>query len=70
MQRAGAIARLVVDELEGLGCDVSLGACTESIKMAAKALFAGRSLSDYYTEGTWVTLKSGQLQYVYTNFLT
>jgi hypothetical protein len=56
MQRAGAIARLVVNELEDLGCDVSLGACTdESIKMAAKELFAGRSLSDYYTEGTWVT---------------
>jgi hypothetical protein len=59
MQRAGAIARLVIDELEDLGCDVSLGACMENIKMTAKELFAGRTLSDYYTEGTWV--KSGQL---------
>ena len=47
---AGAIAKLVIDELEGWGCDTTTG-CPE-MKDAAMAAFAGRTLDDYYTEGT------------------
>jgi hypothetical protein len=48
MTRAGAIARQVIDELESLGCDTMEG-CPDND--AAREAFAGRSLSDYYTEG-------------------
>ena len=47
MVRAGAIARKVIDELEDLGCNTKEGGCDSSLK----DLFAGRTLSDYYTEG-------------------
>jgi len=50
MIRAGAIARQVLDELEGMGCDTSTG-CSGATATAAKAAFAGRTLDDYYTEG-------------------
>ena len=50
MIRAGAIAKLVIDELEAWGCDTTTG-CPE-MKDAAMAAFAGRDLDDYYTEGT------------------
>ncbi len=50
MVRAGAVAKLVLEELEGLGCDTSTG-CDGSTADAAKAAFAGRTLEDYYTEG-------------------
>ena len=49
MTRAGAIARQVIDELEGLGCNTTVG-CPNNT--AAQTAFRGRSLDDYYTEGT------------------
>lgn len=49
MARAGAIARQVIDELERLGCDTTVGCPNNTI---AKAAFRNRNLSDYYTEGT------------------
>jgi len=49
MIRAGAIAKLIVKELEeDFGCDTKVG-CPDNA--AAKASFSGRTLSDYYTEG-------------------
>lgn len=48
MTRAGAIARQIIDELESLGCNTMEG-CPDNT--AAIEAFAGRSLSDYYTEG-------------------
>ena len=50
MIRAGAIAKEVLAELEGMGCDTTNG-CTGATADAAKAAFAGRTLDDYYTEG-------------------
>ena len=51
MIRAGAVAKKVLMELEGMGCDTSNG-CTGSVADAALAAFSGRTLSDYYyTEG-------------------
>jgi hypothetical protein len=52
MVRAGSIARQVIDELADLGCDVTLGECLENLKQVAKDQFGGRTLEDYYTEGT------------------
>lgn len=49
MARAGAIARRVIDELESLGCNTTLGCPNNTAAMAA---FQGRNLSYYYTEGT------------------
>lgn len=48
MIRTGAIAKKVIDELEGMGCDTKMGCPSMA---AAKTAFAGRTLSDYYTEG-------------------
>lgn len=48
MVRAGAVGKRVVDELTGLGCDIVNG-CPDNAQ--AKSAFAGRTLSDYYTEG-------------------
>lgn len=50
MIRAGAIAKQVVSELKGMGVDISKGA-SGALAAQAKAAFAGRTLSDYYTEG-------------------
>ena len=52
MVRAGAIAKQVVEELEGLGCDIQAGCEGTPEGTAARAAFAGRNLTDYYTEGT------------------
>jgi hypothetical protein len=49
MVRSGAIARQVLDELEEMGCDTSMG-CMD-MEQTAKDKFAGRTLADYYTEG-------------------
>ena len=49
MARAGAIARQVIDELESLGCNTTIGCPNNTAAMAA---FQGRNLSYYYTEGT------------------
>jgi alkaline phosphatase len=48
MVRAGAIAKAVIEELEGMGCDTKTGCASMA---AAKSAFAGRALADYYTEG-------------------
>jgi len=50
MIRAGAIAKKVLAELEGMGVDTKAGA-TGELAATAKAAFAGRTLNDYYTEG-------------------
>lgn len=50
MIRAGAIAKQVIKELELMGVDVNNGS-TGEVAEKAKAAFAGRSLTDYYTEG-------------------
>eukprot|EP00956_Cyclotella_meneghiniana_P019253 scaffold32871_cov31-Cyclotella_meneghiniana.AAC.2 len=51
MIRAGAIAKLVIKELEGLGVDIKTGAETDALAASAKAAFAGRVLNDYYIAG-------------------
>lgn len=48
MIRAGAIAKQVIDELEGMGCDTKVG-CPDMD--AAMSAFEGRTLDHYYTEG-------------------
>jgi alkaline phosphatase len=48
MSRAGAIAKRVLDELQGLGCDTKVG-CPDNLE--AIEAFAGRTLDDYYTSG-------------------
>lgn len=48
MTRAGVIAKKVVAELKSLGCDIVTG-CPGN--QAALNTFAGRTLSNYYTEG-------------------
>ena len=50
MIRAGAIAKRVLKELESMGIDVKNGS-TGEVADKAKEAFAGRTLSDYYTEG-------------------
>ena len=50
MIRASAIAKQVMKELEFMGVDVNNGS-TGEVAEKAKAAFAGRSLTDYYTEG-------------------
>lgn len=50
MIRAGAIAKKVLTELEGLGVDIKTGA-TGALAESAKAAFAGRTLNDYYISG-------------------
>lgn len=50
MVRAGAIAKQVVAELKAMNVDIKAGA-TGDAATAAKAKFAGRRLSNYYTEG-------------------
>jgi hypothetical protein len=59
MVRAGAIARRVIDELEGMGCDTKTG-CPD-LTMAAEA-FKGRTLADYYTEGKGTGLSFQELE--------
>ena len=49
MVRAGAIAKAVIEELEGMGCNTKTGCA--SMAASAKSAFAGRALADYYTEG-------------------
>ena len=51
MARAGAVAKQVIVELESMGIDIKNGT-TGDLADAAKAAFAGRTLDDYYTEGT------------------
>jgi len=51
MIRAGAIAKKVLAELTDMGIDTTVGATSDAQKASAKAMFAGRKLSDYYTEG-------------------
>jgi hypothetical protein len=51
MERTGAIAKRILVELAEIGCDATSGECTDSQKAAALDRFAGRTLSDYYTEG-------------------
>jgi hypothetical protein len=50
MTRAGAIGKRVVEELKGLGCDIANGC---SGNQAAIDAFSGRTLADFYTEGTY-----------------
>lgn len=50
MIRAGAVAKQVVAELQGMGVNISTGA-SGALAAQAKAAFAGRTLSDYYTAG-------------------
>lgn len=50
MIRAGAIAKQVLKELEGMGIDIKQGTTGASAD-SAKAAFAGRTTKDYYTEG-------------------
>lgn len=50
MIRAGAVAKRVIKELEGMGVDIKNGS-TGAIAAAAKAAFAGRVLNDYYIAG-------------------
>lgn len=52
MIRAGAIAKLVLAELEDMGCDTKTGCPNSDVGDAVMEVFAGRTLSDYYTEGT------------------
>jgi hypothetical protein len=51
MERTGAIAKRILVELAEIGCDATSGECSDSQKADALARFAGRTLSDYYTEG-------------------
>ena len=50
MIRAGAIAKQVIVELEGLGVDIKTGA-TGAVATAAKAAFTNRTLDSYYKSG-------------------
>ena len=59
MNRAGAVARRVLDELEALGCDTKVG-CPDNA--AAIAAFEGRTLDDYYTEGKGSGLSYQELE--------
>ncbi|CAB9497259.1 Alkaline phosphatase H [Seminavis robusta] len=59
MNRAGAIAKRVVQELESLGCDTKVG-CPDNT--AAMEAFAGRTLQDYYTEGKGSGLSYQELE--------
>lgn len=52
MIRAGAIARLVLNELQAMGIDTKTGASDEAAAAAARQAFQGRTLNDYYTEGS------------------
>ena len=58
MIRAGAIAKLVLQELEDMGCDTKTGCADSDTGDAVMNAFAGRTLSDYYTEGTYASEKS------------
>jgi len=51
MVRAGAIAKKVLKELTDMGIDTKVGATTNETKAAAKAVFAGRTYNEYYTQG-------------------
>ena len=53
MIRAGAIARKVLDELEEMGCNTKIGCADMAEEMETK--FKGRTLEDYYTEGSYIT---------------
>mmetsp|Transcript_25312 Transcript_25312/g.31922 ORF Transcript_25312/g.31922 Transcript_25312/m.31922 type:complete len:683 (+) Transcript_25312:98-2146(+) len=61
MIRAGAVAKQVLEELEGMGCDTSQG-CDGATAEAAMAAFAGRTLDDYYTEGKGSGLSFQELE--------
>ena len=52
MIRAGAIAKLVIDELEAAGCDTKTGCPNSDVGDQVLKAFEGRTLADYYTEGT------------------
>ena len=54
----GAIARQIIDELESMGCNTMEGG-PDNIE--AIEAFAGRSLSDYYTEGLGTGLSFQEL---------
>lgn len=51
MIRAGAIAKLVIDELEDMGCDTKTGCANSNVGDRVLKAFKGRSLAHYYTEG-------------------
>lgn len=51
MIRAGAIAKKILTELQGMGIDTKVGAKGTAKAAEAKAAFKGRALKDYYTEG-------------------
>ena len=70
--RAAAILVQVLEELATLGVDAGNASATSaSIKAAAKAKFAGRTLSDYYTSGKGSGLAAQNLTdfYLATNTL-
>jgi hypothetical protein len=48
MTRAGAIAKRIITELKGLGCDIVSGCASNT---AVINRFTGRTLSNYYVEG-------------------
>ena len=50
MARAGSIAKQVVSELKGLGCDIVNG-CASNLTIMSR--FVGRTLNSYYTEGAF-----------------
>jgi len=56
MIRAGAIAKLVLDELEEMGCDTKTGCPDSDVGDEAMKMFHGRTLDHYYTEGTYTEL--------------
>ena len=55
MIRAGAIAKLVLEELEAMGCDTKTGCPDSDVGDAVLKAFEGRTLHDYYTEGMCLT---------------
>lgn len=61
MIRAGAIAKKIVQELESIGCDIKEGCAGNA---AASALFEGRVLADYYTEGMYCSIRTGMTRCV------
>jgi hypothetical protein len=50
MTRAGAIAKRIITELTGLGCNIISG-CPGDASILNR--FTGRTLSNYYLEGTF-----------------
>lgn len=53
MIRAGAITKLVLDDLETMGCDTKTGFPNSDIGDAALKAFARHSLADHCAEGVF-----------------